>query len=41
MGPLDTTRAAADPGYRPRVSLGEGIARYMRSREELRTRGAP
>jgi nucleoside-diphosphate-sugar epimerase len=34
MGPLDTTRAAADLGYRPRVSLKEGIAKYARSRKE-------
>ena len=33
MGPLDTTRAAADLGYRPRVSLRDGIANYARSRK--------
>lgn len=32
MGPLDTSRAAAELDYRPRVSLTEGIEKYALSR---------
>jgi nucleoside-diphosphate-sugar epimerase len=39
MGPLDTTRAAADLGYRPSVSLKDGIAKYAGSRKERGTGG--
>jgi len=35
MGALDTTLATADLGYRPRVALREGIAKYARSRKQL------